>query len=438
MPTVHEFTTKFVESLAKPNNLPEKAVRHFQKLPSRKNKPEGSLMLLVTPKGKLTWHRLFYENSKPKTSKLGTFPNMDVADAIGQALDFEPATVKARKDAGLFKEQAYEWYETCVKGEGFVSTKEIKRHLDTYIIPRFGNAKIFDIKRRAIIQFRNDIANKQINVPPREGGKRRGYRKLIGGKTQANAVLTTLIAILDWYAVEEDEFRSPVVKKMKLKLTKKKTGRPLKKHEIPLVWNASQGMGAFGALVRMLLLTGQRLRKGANMHFADVDDDIWNVRETTRQKGTIERVRLPELALEIIRAQEKEAIDDNPHVFPGAKSGKPINSFSQRMNELRAKLPADMPHWTLHDLRRTARSLMSELRISREIAEVTLGHTIKGIVGDYDRHTYFDEKSETLQKLCDHIALIIHPPEGTNVVPLRPATTPAAAKPRKRSKRALP
>ena len=79
-----------------------------------------------------------------------------------------------------------------------------------------------------------------------------------------------------------------------------------------------------------------------------------------------------------------------------------------------AKLPSDMPNWRLHDLRRTARSLMSRAGVSSEHAERVMGHSIGGVEGIYDRHAYFDEKSAALAKLANLIDSIVHP----RVVPM--------------------
>ena len=106
-------------------------------------------------------------------------------------------------------------------------------------------------------------------------------------------------------------------------------------------------------------------------------------------------------------------IAGNPFVFAGRGKG-PFNSFSQRKEELEAKLP-DLPPWTLHDLRRTARSLMSRAGVRPDIAERTLGHVVKGVEGVYDRHDYTPERADTLERLAHLIETIINPPDG-NVV----------------------
>jgi integrase len=58
-----------------------------------------------------------------------------------------------------------------------------------------------------------------------------------------------------------------------------------------------------------------------------------------------------------------------------------FNAWTQRKAELESKLLKDMPHWQLHDLRRTARSLMSRAGVRPDIAERVLGHAIASTTG---------------------------------------------------------
>jgi integrase len=73
--------------------------------------------------------------------------------------------------------------------------------------------------------------------------------------------------------------------------------------------------------------------------------------------------------------------------------------------------------WTLHDLRRTARSLMSRAGVPSDHAERCLGHVIGGVRGVYDRHAYRDEMAVAYERLAALIAGVVDPQE--NVVPLR-------------------
>jgi integrase len=78
----------------------------------------------------------------------------------------------------------------------------------------------------------------------------------------------------------------------------------------------------------------------------------------------------------------------------------------------------DMQPWTIHDLRRTARSLMSRAGVRPDIAERVLGHAIAGVEGVYDRHDYFEQKADALIRLNNEIESILKP-NNDNIVPLK-------------------
>jgi integrase len=127
------------------------------------------------------------------------------------------------------------------------------------------------------------------------------------------------------------------------------------------------------------------------------------------------------MVLEIIAAQPRLA--NNPYVFAVGGGKGVFNSFSQRKEELDEKLP-NMPHWTIHDLRRTARSLMARAGVRPDIAERVLGHAIAGVEGVYDRHTYAVEKADALDRLAALVGTILTPPTD-NVVPMAAGRRPA-------------
>jgi hypothetical protein len=66
-----------------------------------------------------------------------------------------------------------------------------------------------------------------------------------------------------------------------------------------------------------------------------------------------------------------------------------------------------MPAWVIHDLRRTARSLLSRAGVRPDISERVLGHVIRGVEGVYDRHGYDDEKADALNRLARLIETIV-------------------------------
>jgi integrase len=84
-----------------------------------------------------------------------------------------------------------------------------------------------------------------------------------------------------------------------------------------------------------------------------------------------------------------------------------------RKSDPRAKAPE---RWTNHDLRRTARSLMSRARVQSDHAERALGHVIGGVRGIYDRFEYAAEKRQALEALAAQVDRILNP--QNNVIPM--------------------
>jgi integrase len=232
------------------------------------------------------------------------------------------------------------------------------------------------------------------------------------GPRQATLVLAIFSSIANWYAKRVDDYRSPLVKGMHRGAAVKRD-RILDDDELRAVWKRADENGAFGALVRLLLLTGQRREKVAAMRWEDLDGAVWTIPAEDREKGNAGQLVLPDSALAIINAQPRYT--SNPFVLAGA-GGSHIRSWSRRKLEFDEKLDGVKP-WVLHDLRRTARSLMSRAGVRPDISERVLGHVIRGVEGVYDRHSYTEEKAHALRALASLIDNIINPRAG-NVVSL--------------------
>lgn len=132
-----------------------------------------------------------------------------------------------------------------------------------------------------------------------------------------------------------------------------------------------------------------------------------------REKDSVGTVKLPKAALNIIRAQPR--LVSNPYVFAGRGQG-PFNGFSKAKERFDGKLKGVKP-WTIHDLRRTARSLMSRAGVSGDHAERVMGHVQPGVRGVYDRHEYAAEKAHALAALAALVDGIVHLRD--NVTPIR-------------------
>ena len=198
------------------------------------------------------------------------------------------------------------------------------------------------------------------------------------------------------------------------KIPKRRRGhRVLDDNEIRAIWKVAESAGTFGAIVRFALLTAQRRAKIVNMKFDDIsENDVWTIPKELREKDSVGSVKLPPVALDIIKSQPR--LGENPFVFAG-RGDNCFCGFSKSKRRFDAKLQNVAP-WTIHDLRRTARSLMSWAGISSEHSEKIMGHVVAGVEGVYDRFQYDQAKADALSRLAILIDGILHQRE--NVLPM--------------------
>jgi integrase len=223
-----------------------------------------------------------------------------------------------------------------------------------------------------------------------------------------------------WYAARTDDYVAPTKPGMsRSNPTDRRRKRTLDDDEIRALWAATESKSTLNSFVRVLLLTAQRRGKVNHMKRADIKDGTWTIPSERREKGTAGALLLPQRALDIIEKQP--IIAGNPYVFAASTGDGPFDSSTKGKLALdavlRQTLP-DMPRWTFHDLRRTARSLMSRAGVRPEIAERVLGHAQGELVETYDRYAYFDEKADAVRKVARLIDTIVNPPDATNIVPM--------------------
>jgi integrase len=381
------------------------------------------LVLRVNYGGAKVWRALYYlkrldQDGKsitiPTTHKLGVYPVLDLKQAREKARAFladpQKALAKAAEaDTGSFGKVAENFLKRHVEASGLRTQDEIVRCLNKYIYPHWRDRPFHEIKRR-------DVADLLDLVEDQNGAR------------QADYVLAIIRKMMNWYATRNDDYVSPIVRGMQRRNgSAHKRKRILDDAELHALWQATADMGTFGALVKTLLLTGQRLGKVSQMRWTDLVEGEWSIPKAAREKTTAGTLKLPPMALHIINAQPRLA--GNPYVFAGSARGRrrvkiapagppAFNSFSEGKHELEAKLPKSMPQWQLHDLRRTARSLMSRAGVRPDISERVLGHAIPGVEGVYDQHHYSEDKADALDRLAKLIGEIVNPPPQTNVVRL--------------------
>jgi integrase len=288
-----------------------------------------------------------------------------------------------------------------VKASGLRSQAEIERALNKYVYPRWQQRPFREIKRGDVAVLLDQIEDNH-------------------GARQTDVVLAIIRKCMNWYATRNDDYSSPIVPGMKRNGGDHRRTRVLADDEIRALWKACDNdnvmISTYGAVLKVLLLTGQREAKVATMKWDDLIDGEWRIASEAREKSNAGTLKLPQVVLDIIAAQPRVA--GNPHVFFGRGSG-PFDAFSYRKQDLDAKLK--IAPWVIHDLRRTAKTLMARAGVRPDISERVLGHTIRGVEGVYDQHDYSGEKADALARLAALVATITNP-SPANVVPLSKQT----------------
>jgi integrase len=192
--------------------------------------------------------------------------------------------------------------------------------------------------------------------------------------------------------------------------------RVLSDDELRVVWQRADEVGyPFGPLVKLLLLTGQRLRETAGMRWQDVDLDnaTWTIPSSRSKSGREHIVPLPAPAVELLRSLPR--LGD--HVFSTGRAGdKPVEGFSKAKRRL--DQGCSVTDWTYHDLRRTVGTGMARLRIDSFTRGRVFNHAKQGVTDTtYNAYDYFDEKKAALDRWAAHVTGVLDG-EASKVVSL--------------------
>jgi len=194
--------------------------------------------------------------------------------------------------------------------------------------------------------------------------------------------------------------------------------RVLKDDEVVAFWKASSDeRKEFAALLKLLLLTGQRLGEVRGMRRAELGDDnaTWTIPgERTKNRRT-HVVPLPQLARGII----EETGDEGDLVFTtDGRHPVAIGSKIKRRIDKRMKTTP----WRFHDLRRTCATGMAEIGVAPHVVEAVLNHVSgakASVAGTYNRAAYAAEKKAALERWAAHVEGLVAGAKSAEVVPMR-------------------
>lgn len=276
---------------------------------------------------------------------------------------------------------AEEWLERHVRSNKLRSARERGRIVSRYLIPNIGDRVFVDVRRRDITALLDKIEDEN-------------------GKHTADSVLKAFRAISKWVSYRDEDYSPPLTAGMtRVPKEERRRTRILDDAEIKAIWNAP---GQYGDFARLALLTAQRREKLITIKWFEIKDAVWVIATAPREKGNPGKVKLPQIALDIIERQPRLSA----YVFAGRGAG-PTAVFRSGDHKAAFDKLCGVADWRIHDLRRTARSLMARAGVQTEIAERVLGHAQGELMQIYNQHHYQDEMADALARLAAMIERIV-------------------------------
>jgi len=323
--------------------------------------------------------------------------------------------------------------------------REVERDFARTFMPIWGDRPITSITKgdvRDVIEDVRDFGTAAMLA--KRGIKEKGNKvEAAPAPGHARNLLSYVKTFFSW-AIERDDFglETSPCERLKAKSIfgdRQSSDRTLNDSEIFAFWRATGRMGyPYGPLYQILLLTGLRLNEVADASWAEFDlaKGVWTI-PAERMKGKSGKVRphavpLTDDILLILKTLPRFKGGDflfsaTFGAAPAWMNGKVKRRVDARiLRSMRALVrmrggdgaKAKLDPWVNHDLRRTLRSRLSELRVNTDVAEAVLAHVKPGIRGVYDRHEYLDEKRHALELWAGKLRGIVRPAVD-NVTPMK-------------------
>jgi integrase len=385
--------------------------------PERREIPDSllpGLYFIVQPTGARSWAVRYRHQGTSRKHTLGGYPTIDLkaaralggkalrAAAEGRDPGREKVLARAAK-ADSVDHIVEEFLERHVRRSNRLRTaQETERLLRQHVLPRWRGRMVHEITRRNVL----DILDRVVDG---------------GAPIAANRVFAAVRKFFNWCVARDIIAASPCAG-VKPPTAERARDRLLSDDELRLVWAAADKLGgAFGPLVKLLALTGQRRDEVAGMRWDELDLDarLWTLPAGRTKNDKPHDVPLSSAAIAVLKSVPRVA--DSPFVLT-TNGAAPASGYSKNKRRLDALLPADMPAWRLHDLRRTCASGMARLGINLPVIEKCLNHvsgSFAGIVGVYQKHSFADEKRAALEAWGSFVAALVEGKPTSKVVRLR-------------------
>lgn len=382
MPKI-KFTDKKVKSLKTTKRMEDFWDQDFK---------DGSFGIRVFQTGKKSF-TLIYRNkaSEQKRVTLGGYPSLSVADARQKAKKLMQDVVEGKdpssekrtfRNSETFSELCDLFIELYPKIKQLrpKTIKEYSRIIEADLKPKLGRLKIASVSRKHIIKLIEDKAFKEESP------------------TLANRI-KALIHLIFQFAIQRELATGNPCAGLPSMTQAQSRNRFLTDEEIKQYWEyLDKEEHTVSSLFKLLMLTGQRSGEVKQMQWEHInlDSKTWEIPTELSKNKKTHLVPLCDLAIKELDKQ-KSTTNGSCFVFPSNRTGKPFGFLKQPCNRIASEVGE---HFTPHDIRRTVATHMAKLGIQRHVLSKFLNHTSteSSITDVYDRHNYWKERVEAIEK----------------------------------------
>jgi integrase len=313
-----------------------------------------------------------------KRVTIGRYPTITLSEARTRARELVAGHVLGKEDAARLKfEDALPRFIKNHYGDDYAKPRtrdEIERLLRRHFLPKFRHDQLSSIKTQSLAEVIDDLGD----TP-----------------SIAHHAFAAIRMFFRWAESRRYVLHSPVAGLRAPRLGAPRE-RVLARHELKAILKAAYASDStFNRIVRLLVLTGQRRGEIAALEREWVDFESGTVTFPSQVTKNKRQHTLPlgALALAALLTGKEQGV-----LFPGRAVSTPFDGWSKCKPKFDQVCP--LPHWTLHDLRRTFATNLAALGVPVHVTEKLLNHvsgTTGGIVAVYQRHTYEAEMRSAME-----------------------------------------
>lgn len=359
--------------------------------------------------GSITFFYRYRWGGKAAQLTIGDYPTVSLSQArerrqqfrawLKDGLDPRRQTVleKQKKVDALTVREAFDYWEQyyCIP-EGLVKINVNRRDFNNHIAPVLGNMVV-------------DQTTKAHWLSLFDGMGRRVVTGQMLGLMQRAFRFCSNRGVINFNPIES-------LRRSDVGLAAAVKDRRLSDEEIKTVWNVLADMkGRQQLIMKFLILTGCRSTeiRTAKWDWFDFDERTWTIPASDYKTGKSVRRALPDAVVEMMSIIKETSV--TKHVvtvsrYNGPEDDRPPMQPNVALFSAQIIAKTGMKTWSLHDLRRTVATRLSELGAPPHVVEKLLGHHMAGVMARYNLHDYLDDQRHWLAVWQNHLEKLIGQP----------------------------